>query len=200
MLKTLFSYAYETRRGQLALILAITILMSFLIALGNKEKWWDNLLDPAIGLGTFLFAIFVWYRDLAQNWENSLPKRLSVRFVFDGQLVLFCRNAQLASEADIRQWGQQIGSQMCNGENLNFRPFFETRLGVPKRDERGDFYKPYFLQIFLTELPSRKNTELTEKVKEGHYLRWEQGRAGHQESAWRQHPIKLPPLDQNDAL
>jgi hypothetical protein len=78
-----------------------------------ERSLWSDVLDPLVGVSTLLIAVVVWWNESRQEWRNSLPKRLTVDFVYKGRLVMRCEDADLASEGDIRALGQQIGGQMA---------------------------------------------------------------------------------------
>jgi hypothetical protein len=200
MFKLRIQQMFQLKSGQLLTLFLISAGVLLLIRLTDEETWWNNWLDPAIGFGTFLFAAAVWYSEWRQDWEHRLPKRLTVRFMYEGQLVMICKQAHLTGEADIRTWGQQIGSQMGNRSKLHFLPFFETATGKPQKDEQNLIYKPYYLCIYLSDLPANLKDEFEKDKKQKIYLRWMQGKDGQQLTSWETHPEVLPPLEQNEDL
>lgn len=82
---------------------------------------WLMRLQSVLGIGTLLVAINVWYNEIYEDWENSLPKRMSVFFLRQGKPAIVCRYIWLAGEADLRAWGQQVAAQAVNGR-LDFYP------------------------------------------------------------------------------
>lgn len=92
-----------------------------------KESLFDYFLDPWIGIGTFVLAMIIGYQNLQREWEENLPKKLTVHFKLDDKYVFTCYEAFLADESDIRTWGQQIGKQMNDGGNLVFYPFIDSK-------------------------------------------------------------------------
>ena len=104
---------------------------------------------------------------------DSLPKKLTVAFVFENQVVLLCRNAYLASEGDIRTWGQQIGRQMNDGKDVHFEPYIRQQdmgVVVDKNDCR---FQAYRVQFTLREKPVC--AVLTNAASLNHpYLLWEE--------------------------
>jgi hypothetical protein len=83
--------------------------------------WWVYV-QSLLGGGTLLVAIFVWYGEIREDWENALPKRMSVFFLREGRPVIICRYVWLAGEGDLRAWGQQVASQAAKVAYLRFYP------------------------------------------------------------------------------
>ena len=192
----IFTYKNNKIRGFFFILCIVLALL--LIYFTNEKSWWDGFLNPLIGIGTFFFALAVWYGEKYQDWEQKLPKRLTVRFIYENKLAMICKNATLVSEADIRQWGQQIGSQMNNNNRLSFKPFFQIESEPPRILERK-FYKPYYLEYYLDALPSHNDT-LQAKFAEGFYLHWEQLVGSDKNEKLLAHPESLPPINQNEDL
>jgi hypothetical protein len=114
---------------------------------------WNNW-EPVLGITTLFVALSVWFGEIFQDWDNSLPKRMTVRFIHvnedtgEEKVIMKCEEAYLAGESDIRAWGQQLGRQMANNELLNF----ETCIQEPPKRINGE-YKLYNVTIPLTLLP-----------------------------------------------
>jgi len=83
--------------------------------------WWINV-QSLLGGGTLMVALFVWYGEIREEWENRLPKRMSVFFLHDGWPAIVCRYVWLAGEGDLRAWGQQVAAQAAHQRLLNFYP------------------------------------------------------------------------------
>jgi hypothetical protein len=115
----------------------------------NPSTWWGSILEPAIGILTLFVAIAIWWGEMRQDWENSLEKRLTVRFFHEGTEVIRCDSAYLAGEADIRQWSQQIGKQMNDNEFLHFRPDITQTSEI----SQDGTYKHYKADFRLTRIP-----------------------------------------------
>jgi hypothetical protein len=93
----------------------------------NWADWWMRV-QSFLGMGTLIVALFVWYSRIRDNWEDNLPKRMSVFFFFLGKPVIICRYVWLASEDDLRAWGQQVAAQAADTERrLEFSPEIKTR-------------------------------------------------------------------------
>lgn len=188
-----------SRKFQLVAVILFVLFSFLLVQNTQKEKWWDAILDPVIGFSTLLVAILVYLSEWRSDWEDERPKRLTVRFIYNQRLVMICKEAHLASEADIRPWGQQIGRQMA-GEDLQFYAFFETSDGRPIRNQQGDIYKPYYLSMFLSEIPERLQDKLLNEAGVIQYLRWQQVDGGRPKESFQIHPEVLPPMEQNKNL
>jgi hypothetical protein len=100
--------------------------------------------------------LFVWYGEISENWEHSLPKRLSVRFKdANEKLVLLCIEAHLSDVADIRQLGQQIGMQANENKQLAFcAPLIEYEPPEILRSDTLGYYLHYQVTFILTEIPN----------------------------------------------
>ena len=90
----------------------------------SPSNWADWLIriQAFLGLPTLLVALFVWIGEIREDWENDLPKRMSVFFLHKSRPVIVCRYVWLAGEGDMRAWGQQVAAQAANERFLNFYP------------------------------------------------------------------------------
>ncbi len=186
-IKHLWKHRHRQLLGNIGAVILVLILV-----LGVKSflQWWTLFLDPIIGLGTLMVALIVWSDEVRQERESQLPKKLSVEFYHQGQLVMMCKEAALAGENDIRAWGQQLGKNMA-GDNLTFEPFFHIRSDPPKRNELLGFYKPYLLTMHLTKLPFKKNEDREKVQKEKLYLLWRQDENGKASQSWLPRPLLI---------
>ncbi len=130
---------------------------------------WPNWLDPVLTIGTIFIAVFIWYNEKKQDWENSLTKKLNVQVFFDDSVFYEVENAPLTGADDIRQWGQQLGRQMNGEENLTFREF---HVGIPVRgvDESGNDVMRYHLKIWLQTLGANKTSKKWTYGEDGRFL------------------------------
>jgi len=80
-----------------------------------SESW--SYIEPIISGFTLITAVFIWYNEKKQEWRESLPKKMEVEYILDGNTYWSVRNAPLTSEQDIRAWGQSIAKTMLN-ENV----------------------------------------------------------------------------------
>jgi 4-amino-4-deoxy-L-arabinose transferase-like glycosyltransferase len=114
----------------------------------SQEPLWDAA-ERLVLVLTLFVAFAVWLSEQRREWESQLPRRLTVTFHFAGdpEIKMECRDAYLAHEADIRNWGQQIGRQMTGtNEWLDFDPDIKQEPGVIVRENKEIFilYKAVF--------------------------------------------------------
>lgn len=117
---------------------------------GNFKSWWGKWLDPFTGLSTFLVALIIWVLNRAKDWEDRLPKLLTVTYKLDGRDVIICKNATLAHEGDIRNWGQQLGQQTI-GRSIRFKLLQKFDTGIPTIHEptqKGTKYHKHYTATF----------------------------------------------------
>ncbi len=90
----------------------------------SPSNWadWVIRIQAFFGLTTLLVALFVWIGEIREDWENRLPKRMSVFFLHKGWPVIVCRYIWLAGQDDLRAWGQQVAAQAAEQRFLNFYP------------------------------------------------------------------------------
>lgn len=127
----------------------------------NLLTGFSNMVYPISSVATFIVAVIVFLAENRQEWESNLPKRLTVNFILGDHLVLRCEDAFLASESEIRTWGQQIGSQMCRVQRLNFGPkIIVNKQNRPQFDpNEKKLVKKYEATFFLFELPETKSDQ-----------------------------------------
>ncbi len=119
------------------------------------DTWWVRWGDPLLGVGTFLVAFVIWLTNMAKDWEDRLPKLLSITYKLDNRDVIICKNATLAHEGDIRNWGQQLGQQTI-GRSLRFNLLQKFDIGKPiirKSNQEGTkgtkYHKHYTATFYL---------------------------------------------------
>lgn len=121
----------------IAIIGVILALLLYQSENTYAKPLYDFGVDPFINTFTFFLAIFLGLESIYNEYEETLPLLLTVHFMKPGlngdtdRYVMSCHKAVLASEADLRQWAQQIGQQMNEGKHLQFKPFFK----ITKRKE-----------------------------------------------------------------
>lgn len=124
-------------------------------------------LDPFLTISAVFLALFIWYNEKKQDWEDHLPKKLNALFrLGNGDIVYQVINAPLAGADDIRQWGQQIGKQMNDNKNLEFDGL---NVSGPERatDKGGQPVMRYTLTIWLQEQSAKKPQKTWEYNDDG---------------------------------
>lgn len=111
-----------------------------------------NVIEHVVTFATFLTALYIGYIETERDWLASLPKKVDVEFLHDGDVVMECRDAYLAGEADVRAWAQQIGRQMAFGEDLKFLPNIQIHQPRPELFAKKAVLK-FRATVVLTALP-----------------------------------------------
>ncbi len=137
-----FRYAWRARKRPLLLVLILVIVAGLFwladdTAYSSLMGTWGDFVEPFIGIATLVVAGMVWWGELAEDWIDSLPKRLHAVFVFEDEVVMRCNYAKLSSESDIRQLGQQIGSQLLTS--------MESPSSATQDEEEGKSKPPVML-------------------------------------------------------
>ncbi|AVM58264.1 hypothetical protein C3V43_11255 [Bacteroides heparinolyticus] len=108
-----------------------------------------NILEPVVTLGTFFIAAWLGARNIKEEWENQLPKKLTVHFKHKDSYVFTCHKAYLFGESDIRQMGQQIGFQMNENHSLSFYPYIKLEPTTIEKNEK-EYFRHYEVTFFLS--------------------------------------------------
>lgn len=177
--KVIAGYIIQHHGGQIA------FLVSAMVVLFALTHAWDEILPPAqilngtgvhianpsnwaeafgraqsyISVGTLIVALLVWYGKLLDEWENSLPKRMSVFFFKDGRPAIVCRYVWLAGAEDLRAWGQQVAAQSVSSqsgkiERLEFSPDVESLPASLEVMPDGKVFKHHPVFFKLINMPS----------------------------------------------
>lgn len=143
-------------------VILITLLIYYVsYALLNWDTYDSDpvfrFLDPLLGIFTAILALSIWYNEMVERWENSLPKRLNVHFIFKNQEVIFIKNAYLSSEADIRAWGQHLGGSLVKNYLLREKEGQNIEL------EKNFAERPYHLDFYpqIKENPRKLSEDLS---------------------------------------
>ena len=207
--KAIARFAWAQRRGHL-LTVGLSSALVFSIAIGlaaRRGTFADEVFtwpfwEPTLQFSILVIAFVVWWGEVAQDWENGLPRRLTVWFLYPrqpadpvqssahpepkgpagalGQVALLCEEAYLADEGDIRTWGQSIGGQMAKGF-LSFEPdIVQTQRRRVWREGDGDFLH-YHVLFRLTELPTERGCPPDKRFTARQLLLWERG---HRQPVW----------------
>lgn len=170
----LFSYISSQYPKQL--IFSTLIFGGLIIASIIRSEWHGNIawLESITGVGTLIFAVFLWLNGIRREWEENLPKRITVQYQYQGRNVMVCYDALLVSESDARTWALQIGQQMSGCQRLKFEPFFNLQQrGIQREKTSRKRYKAFTFTYYLTELPipehlsPEKQNEFRQKLEAG---------------------------------
>ena len=154
--------------------------------------WWVYV-QSLLGGGTLLVALFVWYGEIREDWENALPKRMSVFFLHQGLPVIICRYIWLAGEGDLRAWGQQVAAQAAGEHILIFYP--NVRAEAPKLITwtNGNICRHYEICFELRDMDIVKKQNLfLEDLQSKNTCRYQNMASGSNTAA----PVKLADLRQ----
>ncbi len=180
-------YAWRHQQSQ------IVIIISFVVIVFVGTVFWNELHLPnsasetpksltdwlinaqsIFSLGTILVALSLWWGEIREDWENDLPKRLSVFFFYEDNPLIVCRYVWLAGADEIRTWGQQVALQaqpskqvqpdkkVAGKDKLDFGPDVETRKPILLLGPGGEVWKHYSVCFRLTDL----NPTLTDFTKQ----------------------------------
>ncbi len=110
---------------------------------------WNNW-NKFITVLTFIVAIAIGWLNYIRSWEDNLPNKLTVHFVYNEKYIMSAYTVSLSSKSDLRAWAQQIGKQMAGGnENLSFElTNSQEYLGIENNE-----YKHYKLTYYLSKEP-----------------------------------------------
>jgi hypothetical protein len=166
----IFRYALRHQRSQ------IVIVIVFLLIVLAGSAYWNELHFPntfsdtpnsligwlinaqsILNFGTLLVALFVWWGETQEDWENDLPKKLSVFFFDKDMPLIVCRYVWLAGADEIRTWGQQVAKQAQPPSehmqpNLDFGADVETGKPILLLGPGGEVWKHYSVCFRLTKL------------------------------------------------
>jgi hypothetical protein len=124
-----------------------------------------------LSLGTLVVAGAILIGEAMQDWEGSLPKRLTVTYVNERlEPVMQCRRAYLAGEGDVRQWAQQLGQQMAapaGHEKMIYLQFLPEVLQSTSivRTGPGAPFKEYKVTFQLRRVPEPLHEKYTAEGK-----------------------------------
>lgn len=151
-----FQFLQTRYRTQFYVALFVFVGLGILAYFNQTTHQAFSWLDPIIGISTFLFAVFLWLNGLRKEWEESLPKRMTVQFEYDNRNIMVCKDSLLVNLSDARTWALQIGSQMSSCKELKFGTFYNFRDKGIATTEKGKKYKSYIFTYYLTHLPIPK--------------------------------------------
>jgi len=138
--------------------IALAIYLKSSSVLQDLWSFWE----PVTGVATLGIAVLLWWGEAEQDWESSLPKRVTAVFMYPGdpkdsaskgKVAMVCTEAYLSGEGDLRAWSMQLGAQMAGSGQLAFTPFIEEMAGKIAFSADGQAFKPYWTVFQLTEIP-----------------------------------------------
>lgn len=146
----LWSQKFSKVQSLLVLIvIAIGVIAYFYIKFTFKKQFkeqWNDWIDTVITILTLGVAIAVWINEKLLAWENSLPKKLHIKYMLEGKVYATVNDAPLTGENDIRSWGQSIGKTILNKTiSIEFSGFKIE--GPVRNDKKG--IMTYHLTVYL---------------------------------------------------
>lgn len=157
-------YLRKHQSGVIAIAIILFVSLTFVSiyypAIHQSIAWAEAI----AGFGTLVFAIFIWYNAVRREWEDKLPKRMTVQFQYQGRNVMICYDGLLTNITDARTWALQIGQQISGCQKLKFDPYYNfIDQGIKKNAKNGKYYNYYVFTYFLTELPTPQDGKDSEK-------------------------------------
>jgi len=157
-----FGLKQPQQRSILLVGLFVSLLGGLLLAVLGQG--WGASVEALLGLVTTAIAVGIWIGDRREEWEEGLPRKLTVSFVFEDaggkqHELMRCEEVYLASESDVRAWSQQIGAQMAaeiSGKahvNLSIFPDGVTTRSEIRPVETGEVCKVVDAVLRLREPP-----------------------------------------------
>jgi len=220
--KNFFSFLLA---GRIPLYIIISLLAGLAYFMWLKKNYCDDVVTDimnCISLLTFIAAIFIGWFEAKEEFQSSLLKLLTVRFLVNGKLVMVCKRSGLSHDTDIRAWVQQIGIQMT-GSTLLFTTSIQPsiyKIRTYVYNGRKRKFKCFYYELELKEI--KINHEVKEKVKNldrqtvldkinnkanleissDKYLVWDAWARdeSYDERNFKTVPEKLPDLEDSDTL
>ena len=123
-----FNYLWKNERTKLFIVpIVVVLLILAVILIPDFHLFYSSNLAPITGLATVIITFFIWFFQSENNRKESLPKRLTVHYIYDDKIVMSCYEAYLSGVTDIRAWSQQIGRQMNKDGDLKLNPIIEAK-------------------------------------------------------------------------
>lgn len=170
--KLTFFHFLKTRILTL-IVLLVLLVISVYILITNKD-----LIDLSItkvesgdifNVVTLVIILAVWWAELKESWQASLPKYLTVKFFFNNEELRKFRSTLIffLHEADCRSMAQSLGQLKNNNERL---PLDIAKAYVKKSvyydlDCDKAFYH-YESKVLLTKLPDAKENKTKKECLE----------------------------------
>jgi hypothetical protein len=170
-IRPILKYAWQHQPWQILIVIAFLVVVLFGTAYRGElhlpntssdapKSWIDWLINAQsilnLNFGTLLVALFVWWGETKEDWENDLPKKLSVFFFDKDRPLIVCRYVWLAGADEIRTWGQQVALQaqppIPKPLYLDFFPDVETRKPVLLLGPGDEIWKHYSVCFRFSKL------------------------------------------------
>ena len=189
----------EFLKSEYAWHIVVGIFAFFIIVIASLCSYQDAIAkwESILGCITFIFALFLWRMQIRREYQmlqndqkrqaerledekmRMLSKRLTIRFLFNGKVVLECKQAMLTDAGDIRALSQQVGSQMIGTRQLDFFPFVKIEEPIKQADkETAKQFWHYTASFTLkslpksTERPTDYQMEVDKQLAAGQALYW----------------------------
>lgn len=129
----------------------------------------EKYIDPFVGILTLVTAFGLSLHNYYKEWVSSLPKTMTCHFVYKEKYYMSCFYSDLTSEADIRQWAQQIGGQMGD-LMLCLDPFFKVEQHqIIKLPSNSELVLHYVVTMYMYSLEDKQKKN--SPIEDG-YKRW----------------------------
>ena len=165
-----FVHIYKKSPWQFTMIVGGLILLLHLYRYSYQGlNFWDcffHYIDPVASIMTFITTLIIFYIQAKIRWENSIEKRLSVKYIYVGvsgtenHIVAEVIDAYLPGESDVRAWAQSLGQQMMGFLDFDMH-WDENPPKVVYHPRLKNYIKAYSISVYLTSDP-RIGTKLKE--------------------------------------
>ena len=176
-IKTPLAYLFKNQGIYIWTTLVILILVTFIVVSTqlyepweiSLEDWYGNIFDPIFGVAMVLIAFGIWFFENKQEWEESLPKKLTVLFLYKGTPAYFAYRTTLFDESDARPLALSIGGQMIGSSFIPYSPFMYPETNIDKKDK----FKDLTVVFNIIKAPTKPGPGKIEiKPKEGDIMIW----------------------------
>jgi hypothetical protein len=152
-----FSYLRPRHWFQIAAAAAIFGFLFWFASKGTEAHRKVAWIEALCGVGVLMMSVFIWFNNLRKEWEEKLPKRLTVHFHYRDTDVMLAKQMPLTDEADARAWSQQIGRKMNKDKDISIKPMYKfVPVGI---NPRGTFFE-YRVIYYLNEVPENLKSML----------------------------------------
>ena len=162
MNKKFFSWLIEKKWWTILSFFLLAGIIILIVRRTDHEAWWNGWVEIPVVLGTFIFSLLVFALTSYKEWDNELPKRLTVHFVLRRQndpsndkYLMTCHEALLIDINDIRAWAQQIGTQLTLKPNNRLDFLLEFKID-PNPERVNYAYNLYTMTYYLTSIPASR--------------------------------------------